>query len=75
MMQNTDVQLEEIPETDSSHHSQGTLCMSRNDQNWESRKEEIQKLYMTENHTLLKTMKILEERHGFKRRLVNPCFY
>jgi hypothetical protein len=40
--------------------------LSRNDQKWESLKQEIRAVYMTENNTLPQTMLRIEEAHDFK---------
>jgi hypothetical protein len=40
--------------------------LSRNDQKWESLRQEIHRLYMTEKNTLPKTMLIIEEKYCFK---------
>jgi hypothetical protein len=40
--------------------------LSRNDQKWESLREHIYKIYITENNTLSKTMLMTEEQHDFK---------
>ncbi|KAE9378380.1 hypothetical protein N431DRAFT_541859 [Stipitochalara longipes BDJ] len=40
--------------------------LSRNDRKWESLKQEIQRVYMTENRTLPQTMLKIEQAHGFK---------
>jgi hypothetical protein len=42
------------------------LVLSRNDQKWESLKDEIQRVYMKENNTLPRTMLQIEQTHGFK---------
>ncbi len=38
----------------------------RNDQRWESMREEIHTIYMIQKIPLPKTMLLIEERHGFK---------
>jgi hypothetical protein len=43
----------------------GTV-LSRNDQKWESLKQEIRKEYITENNTLTQTMLKVEQAHNFK---------
>jgi hypothetical protein len=42
------------------------LVLSRNDQKWESLKDEIQRVNMNENNTLPRTMLQIEQAHGFK---------
>ncbi|KAE9378333.1 hypothetical protein N431DRAFT_399930, partial [Stipitochalara longipes BDJ] len=39
---------------------------ARNDQKWESLKDEIRHIYMTNDFTLQNTKKVIEERHAFK---------
>jgi hypothetical protein len=41
---------------------------ARNDQKWESLKDEIRLTYMTNDFTLQNTRRIIEERHAFKAR-------
>jgi hypothetical protein len=38
----------------------------RKNQKWNSRKEEIRRLYIIENKTLPEVMKTIEDIHGFK---------
>jgi hypothetical protein len=45
-------------------HNGPTLL--RNDQRWESLREEIYTIYMIQKTPLPKTMLLIEERHGFK---------
>ena len=40
--------------------------LSRNDQKWESLKQDVHKVYMRENNTLSQTMIRIEEGFGFK---------
>lgn len=40
----------------------------QNDQKWDSLKEEIYRLYMSEENTLQNTMRAVLEQHGFKAR-------
>jgi hypothetical protein len=40
--------------------------LSRNDQKWESLREDIRRIYKAENNTLSKTMLIVEEQHKLK---------
>jgi hypothetical protein len=49
----------------------------RNQQQWESHREEIFEIYMMKNETLKKTMRILDEKYGFSPRYVKNivnCF-
>jgi hypothetical protein len=41
---------------------------ARNDQKWNSLKDEIYRIYMIDDFTLRNTKRVLEERHGFKAR-------
>jgi hypothetical protein len=41
---------------------------ARNDQKWDSLKDEIYSIYMTENSTLQNTKTAIEEQRGFKAR-------
>jgi len=41
---------------------------ARNDEKWDSLKEEIYYIYMTNNSTLQNTKRVIEEKHGFKAR-------
>ncbi len=56
-------------------HPQPSLkgsVLSRNDQKWESLKQDIHKVYMSENNTLSQTMVRIEEGFGFKASWVFP---
>jgi Clr5 domain len=52
--------------------SQKGSVLSRNDQKWESLKQDIHKVYMSENTTLSQTMIRIEEGFGFKASWVFP---
>jgi hypothetical protein len=52
--------------------SQKGSVLSRNDQKWESLKQDIHKVYMSENNTLSQTMVRIEEGFGFKASWVFP---
>jgi hypothetical protein len=41
---------------------------ARNDQKWDSLKDEIYSIYITENSTLHNTKRAIEEQRGFKAR-------
>jgi hypothetical protein len=40
----------------------------RNDQEWDYLKDEIRRLYVIEDNTLLATMRKIEEKYSFKAR-------
>jgi len=44
--------------------------LEKNNQEWESLREEIYKIYMEENNTLSATMSKIEKNFHFKRRFV-----
>jgi hypothetical protein len=46
--------------------------LSRNDQKWETLREDIRRIYMTANNTLPNTMLMIEETHSFKASYVLP---
>jgi hypothetical protein len=50
----------------SSHAPRKVVVLSRNDQRWESLREDIRRIYMIENNTLAKTMEMIEEKYRFK---------
>jgi hypothetical protein len=52
---------------DTSQQPAKASCKSRNDQKWESYKDQIRKLYMEEEKTLVETMSIISEQ-GFTAR-------
>jgi hypothetical protein len=47
-------------------------CKDRNDQKWNSHRDEIHQIYVTEDKTLKETPSAIEQRHGFKARCVPP---
>jgi hypothetical protein len=49
-----------------SQEPQNGPALLRNDQKWESLREEIHTIYMIQMTPLPKTMLLIEERHGFK---------
>lgn len=51
---------------DPPQEPQKGAVLLRNDQKWESLKQEIWRVYMTENNTLPQTMLKIEQAHGFK---------
>jgi len=55
--------------------SQKGSVLSRNDQKWESLKQDIHKVYMSENNTLTQTMIRIEERFGFKASWVFHLYF
>jgi hypothetical protein len=60
-----------VPETVASTQSDAATKSSRrakNDQKWDSLKEEICRIYMTDDLTLQNTMRAIKEVHGFKAR-------
>jgi hypothetical protein len=56
--------------TASTQSAAATKCSRRvrNDQNWNSLKDEIYRIYMTEDFTLQNTMRAIVEQHSFKAR-------
>jgi hypothetical protein len=40
----------------------------RNDEKWNSLKDEIHRIYMIDDFTLRNAKRVIEERHGFKAR-------
>jgi hypothetical protein len=44
----------------------------RNDEKWKSLKDEIYRIYMTEDNTLQNTMNAVFEQHGFEARYPSP---
>ncbi|PBP22199.1 hypothetical protein BUE80_DR006984 [Diplocarpon rosae] len=49
-----------------SETSREASCRLRNDKRWNFHKEEIRKIYLQEDRTLQVTMRIIEEKYGFK---------
>jgi hypothetical protein len=49
-------------------HHRNFQLKTRNDQKWETRKDEIRRVYMDMDHTLRETMKIIEASHHFTAR-------
>jgi hypothetical protein len=47
----------------------------RNDEKWKSLKDEIYRIYMTEDNTLQNTMNAISEKHGFEARYLSPDPY
>ena len=47
----------------------------RNDEKWKSLKDEIYRIYMTEDNTLQNTMNAISEQHGFEARYLSPNQY
>jgi Velvet factor/Clr5 domain len=62
----------DIPSQDHDRHSRqktqegGRSSLSRNGPMWESLKQDIYRVYITENNTLLETMPRFEQAHGLK---------
>jgi len=52
--------------TDPPREPQKGAVLSRNDQKWETLKQEIWTVYMMEKHTLPQTMLKIEQAHNFK---------
>jgi hypothetical protein len=50
----------------SSHAPRKRVVLSRNNQKWESLREDIRRIYMIENNTLSKAMEMIEEKYRFK---------
>jgi hypothetical protein len=46
-------------------------CRIRNDQKWNSIKEEVYRIYITEDNTLRSTMRAVSEQHAFNARYVH----
>jgi hypothetical protein len=65
-MTNTDAQPEESVEINASQSVPKRPCLSRNDQKWDSHKQEIHQVYIVNNSTLQETMDFLEARHNFQ---------
>ncbi|KAI6710695.1 hypothetical protein JHW43_006753 [Diplocarpon mali] len=49
-----------------SETSREASCRLRNDKRWNFHKDEIRKIYIEEDRTLQVTMRIIEEKYGFK---------
>ena len=45
-------------------------CKARNDQIWNSHKDEIHQMYIVEDKTLTETMDVIQQKHSFEARFV-----
>lgn len=43
-------------------------CKARNDQMWNSHKDEIHQMYIVEDKTLTETMDVIQQKHAFEAR-------
>ena len=62
----------ELPVTIPSQRPPESSIRVKNERRWDSYKDEIYRVYMRENNSLNTTMCMIEEKYGFKTRLVFP---
>lgn len=60
----------ELPVTILPPRPLGSSVRVKNDRRWNSHKDEIYGVYMRENNSLRTTMRMIEEKYGFRARLV-----